>query len=511
MRDADRLPSLHDALQTLRRRLPGAPPARGAAALLVGGALRDSQLGRPFSDVDLVVPGDAEAYARTSAEELHSRLVVLDERRGVYRVPLRDGVLDIVRMQGTLREDLGRRDFTIDALALPLADLPDAGLPALARSMLIDPLGGLRDLDAGLVRVTAPRALDDDPLRLLRAVRLATELQFELEGATRAAISERAPALVAVAPERIGQELLRLFRAEGAARGVRLLEAVDLLRHCFPDLDAGRGLAQRPHHRYAVFEHQLVACDWLDVLLAADPPEHDGAPPGAAEIWRRTGHAEAAADGRWLEVRQGLGEDAAALRLATLLHDIAKPATLQLDPAGNTRFFGHAELGAKMARDALARWRLPHRVSDRVALLIEHHLRPGQIAAPGQRPTARALHRFHGALGDAVAEICVLFLADSLATAGPERLIPRWPAYVEHVRRIIAWEPAAPARRLARLIDGHAVMRITGLPPGPRVGRILQAVEEAVVAGEASDREAAERLIATLGAELAREPEEHRA
>ena len=146
-------------------------------------------------------------------------------------------------------------------------------------------------------------------------------------------------------------------------------------------------------------------------------------------------------------------------------------------------------------------WRLPEAVIERVALLVQQHLRPGQVASPGQPPTARALHRFHRALGDATPDVCLLFLADSLATAGAEALLPRWPAYVAHVRRIAGWQPPPAAARLRRLVDGHAVMRTTGLPPGPAVGRALAAIEEAASAGEVRSPREALRLAIRLAAE----------
>ena len=144
--------------------------------------------------------------------------------------------------------------------------------------------------------------------------------------------------------------------------------------------------------------------------------------------------------------------------------------------------------------------RRPEAVVARVGLLIRQHMRAGQVAAPGQLPTPRALHRFHGVLGDATPDVCVLFLADSLATAGAEALLPRWPAYVAHVQRIAAWEPSQAAVRLLGLVDGHAVMRATGLAPGPAVGRVLLGLEEAAAAGEVRSEAEALRLAVDLAA-----------
>ena len=122
-----------------------------------------------------------------------------------------------------------------------------------------------------------------------------------------------------------------------------------------------------------------------------------------------------------------------------------------------------------------------------MALLIDQHLRPGQVNAPGKPPTSRALHRFHSAVGGAVTPLCWLFLADSLATVGASALLPRWEHYIAHIGRIISWQPQCP-KQLGRLLDGHAIMEVTGLDPGPLVGQTLTALDEAVATGQVTTR-----------------------
>jgi hypothetical protein len=224
----------------------------------------------------------------------------------------------------------------------------------------------------------------------------------------------------------------------------------------------------------------------------------------ARELWTQLWSAAEPAATRWGPLRAHFARHAVALRLAILLHDAGKPATLTVEADGRTRFFGHAELGARLAADELARWRLPGQLIERVALLIEQHMRPGQLAAPGEAPTAKSLHRLHRAMRDATPDLCWLFLADSLATVGGEALLPRWPAYVGHVLRVVTWAPPPEARAIGTLVDGHAVMRATRLEPGPRVGSILAAVDEAAAAGEV--RTPAEAL--ELASRLARSDRE---
>lgn len=476
-----------------------------AAAVLVGGAVRDALLGRDVSEVDIAVPGgatEARAFAALAADALGTRVVAIGrEPWPLFRVPLPAGAggqVDIVPMQGSRSEDLARRDFTVNALAVPLAETPPGGLRSLKRAGVVDEHGGLEDLDARVLRETAPGTIAADPIRALRAVRLAAELAFTVEAGTLAAMRAASPRLQSVAAERMGTELIRLFAAPDTARGVRLLETTTLLEICFPGLAAGREVEQWPVHRYRVLEHQLVASDWIDALIAPEPPPG----PAYAAAWRGLWDEPWPATA-WGAPREHLWDHRVALRIATLLHDAGKPATRTVEPDGRTRFFGHAERGAEIARADLARWRLPGALIDRVALLIEQHLRPGQVRSPGEPPTAKALHRFQRALGDATPDVCWLFLADSLATAGPEVLLPRWPAYVAHVRSIVTWQPADDATSAdgrGRLLDGHALIAATGLAPGPAVGRVLDAVDEAAATGDVTTVEEALSLARRLAA-----------
>ena len=465
-------------------------------AYLVGGAIRDALLGRPVAGL-VVASATPEATAAALAAARGSEVIPIGGRYDLRRVPLDGGWIDVTPLAGDLSSDLERRDFTINALALPLSALPDR-LESMLRGAVIDEHGGLADLDARLIRQVSVSAIIDDPLRVLRAIRLAATLGFTIELSTEAAIHGSAHTLTSVAAERVGQELSLLLDSERSATGIRLMERMSLLEVCFPELIDGRGVTQRPHHMWDVLEHQLVALEWIDVLLAAGPPEDEP----AATIWRLTWDKDWP-ETPWGPARDHLDAYAPVLRLATLLHDIGKPSTRTVEADGRTRFFDHGPRGAEIAAERLRAWRFPTRTIERVGLLLEQHLRPGQVAAPGELPSPRALHRFHRRLGDATPDVCLLFLADSLATARPEELVPRWPAYVAHVQRIVCWQEPPSARARARIVDGHAVIEATGLPSGPAIGAILEAIAEAAAAGEITDRAGA----LTLARRLARADE----
>jgi poly(A) polymerase len=483
-------------LATALQRLKRLPLDRTQSVFIVGGALRDALLGRAVHDVDIAMAGDSAAFATAAADLLATRSVPIDlEHLGVHRLPLADGAIDIVQLQGDLETDLARRDLTINALAVRLTDLPDAGLAALDRGAVIDRHRGLADLAAGIVRFTSPRVVPADPLRALRAVRIATEIGFTVDRDSERAIADNARSLSDVAAERVGAELQRLFACTDTHHGVGTLETTGLLAVLFPELAAGRGVGQRPNHITDVYRHQLAALEWLDRLLGETPPSDGSARAIWQGLWNDAGWADAT------EVRQALAAQSTTLRLATLLHDIGKPATRTVEDDGRTRFFGHAELGAEMAIAICRRWRLPAALTTGVGQLVDAHLRPGQVAPPGQPATDRALFRFHRDVGEAVAPLCWLFLADSLATVGAEALLPRWPGYVAHVRAIIEWTPPPAATGLRSPIDGHAVMRATGLPPGPIVGQVLDALAEAAATGEVVDQRSALLLARKLADE----------
>ena len=501
--------TLTDALRRVsslvrERHWPAAEP------VVVGGAVRDALLGTAkwdlASDIDIAVPGDLAEFAAEAATRIGTHVVTIDTRLGVFRLPCRDGYIDLVSMvDDDLAVDLARRDLTINSLAVPMSKLPPGGLSALNRSDVVDTQGGLADLDARTIRSNGVLVMRDDPVRALRAIRFATQLGFDVESSTQALIAGAVAEMPAVAAERIGAELTRIFEHSDAARGIGLMEMTGLLSYCFPELDAGRGCYQRPVHQYDVFLHQITASVVMDLLLVPEAPDDrvgatlwSGLWDGVD--WSRGG--EEAVGG----VRDHLSQHGVALRLAILLHDIGKPETRSQGADGRTRFLGHSELGAEMARKRLRAWRFPSAIVDRVGLLIDQHLRPGQVASPGALPTQKALHRFHKALGDAATDVCWLFLADSLATAGVEALLPRWPAYVAHVHRIATWRPASQALRLRRLVDGRTVMTATGLPPGPGVGRILAAIDEAVATGAISREQDA----LAMAVRLAMESEESR-
>lgn len=452
--------------------------ARGITAYLVGGFVRDGLLGRETRDVDLAVAAPAIPLARELADALLGHFVPLDQQHQVARVVVSPGLwhLDMATLAGDIGQDMARRDFTVNAMAVPL------GQP---EGRVVDPWGGRQDLERRVIRAVSPSVFQEDPARLLRAVRLTAELGFQIEEATAALIQRDAPLLGGVAGERLREELMRLLSLLRAAPGVRTLDRLGLLSPLLPEMDPARGVAQPKEHHWDVFQHSVETVAAADFLMG----EGDGFPAWAREAFPWPPEAAA-----------GMAEEVAGFprralfKLACLLHDVAKPQTKAVQPDGRTRFLGHAPQGADIVRSALARLRFSRREREMLAAMIVHHLRPTQMAHE-ELPTRRAIYRFFRDTGEVAEEVLYLSLADHLASRGPELAPEAWQYHTRVVHYVMAERRHQEAAPPLRLLTGHDIMAAFGLEPGPRVGQLLEKVAEARAAGEVSTREQALALV----------------
>lgn len=460
-----------DPLVAVREALPG------VRAWVVGGALRDRLLGHPTEDLDLVVDADVGATARRLARGLGGPVFGLSEQFGAWRVlaPDRSWHVDLSPLAGeTIEADLMARDLTVNALADPLHG-----------GERLDPSGGLADLAARRLRLVSDDAIDRDPLRALRLVRLACRLDFAVEPVAAAAARAAAPGLERVSPERIFAELRLILTGPRAVAGMRLAHELGLTAVVLPELTALRGVQQSRYHHLDVYEHTLAVLGTL-IDLEADlgPTLGELAEPSAAVL------SEPLAD----ELTRG-----EALRFGALLHDAAKPATREVAADGHVTFIGHDEQGAALARDVLGRLRASERMRAYVTAVTRHHLRLGFLVH--ERPLSRrAVHAYVRATDPVGVDVTVLSVADRLATRG-RNADEAIAAHVELARELLgealAWRADGPP---APLIRGDELAREIGLAPGPELGRLLDELEAARFAGEVASREqAVEHARAALG------------
>jgi putative nucleotidyltransferase with HDIG domain len=448
-----------------------AGPAR--AAWIVGGTLREIASGGAAADLDVAVAGGALELGRRLAARLDATFVVLDGDRGAGRIAARGGGgdVDLVDLRAaTLEGDLRARDFTVNALAAPVGELLRAGV-----ATIVDETGGLGDLRDRIVRPCGPTAIGDDPVRALRGVRLALRPGWRLHADAEGAIEAAAPLITRVAAERIRDELIGILAQPTAAAGLRTLDRLGVLAALLPESLPMRAAAQPLPHHFDVWEHSLRAVEGVDALVAS---------LDALAPWGPALRVHLTEDlGGGLTRRE-------ALKLAALLHDVAKPET-RAEVGGRVRFIGHDTLGARRAAEIARRFRLSRRATQVLERLVGEHLRPMHLAQAGVI-TRRARFRFFLALGDEARDLLLLALADAAALDGAAPLAV-WSGTRGLVARALmaGAEEAAAAAVAPALLRGEDVMAAFGVAPGPEVGRLLARAREAQALGQVSTRDEA--------------------
>lgn len=461
----------------LRDLLPD--PAR---VWLVGGAVRDALLRRPSRDLDFAVAGDGPQIARKVANQLGAAYYALDEARGAARVLAAEGgenfVLDFTSLRGDgLNADLAGRDLTINAIAYGFD------------GQLIDPMGGQTDLKARRLRLCSPAAVQDDPVRALRIVRLAVQLEFTIERAAREAVRQAVPLLTTVSAERVRDEFMAMLGGRRPAAALKALDALGILAAIVPETAALKGLTQSAPHIYPVWEHTLATVGYLDDLLGVLGRTHsiDAASEyalgyAAARVGR---YRQEISD--YLDVELSAGRrQRSLLFLAALLHDIAKPQTRSAEPGGRVRFLGHEMAGRDIAAERAIALRLANAETARVADWVAYHMRPVTLAQLGPDAiTARAVYRFWRATGASGVGVSLITLADLLGTRGIDLGQAEWAARVDTVVRLLDAYYRTAERHVNPpvLLTGDDVLAL-GAAPGRLIGEVLEAVREAQAAGE---------------------------
>jgi poly(A) polymerase len=426
----------------------------GIDAWVVGGAMRDELLGRPIRDVDVAVAGDPEPPARAVAAAVRGPAFRLSEAFGAWRVIERPTgrVYDFSPLQGeTIEEDLGRRDFTVNAIARPLS----GGDP-------IDPFGGRSDLAARRLRVLGREAYESDPLRPLRLARLAGELGFAPDAETERLTLAAAPRAREAAGERVFGELRRLLIAPGVLAGLDLADRLGLLRAVLPEVADLHEVEQSRYHHLDVYGHTIEVLE-RQIELEGRLDEIFG------PLGPRVGAAldEPLAD----ELTRGQ-----ALRFGALLHD---------------------RVGRDMCRAVCRRLRTSERLSQFLQGLTRNHLRLGFLVH--ERPLdRRAVYRYLHRTSPVEVEVTLLSCADRMATRGrnAERATR---AHLELARELmpaaLEWRAKGPPKVPVR---GDELAGELGLEPGPELGRLLAELREAAYAGEAATRAEAVALARRL-------------
>ncbi|HXY55430.1 MAG TPA: HD domain-containing protein [Nitrospirota bacterium] len=450
---------------------------------LVGGSVRDLLLGEPgIKDIDLLMTSGSEAVARSFADKIDGSFFFLDQERKITRVvkhadggPLQ---FDFTNFDGAdLEADLARRDFTINAMALDLREFVNNQ----SLEKVIDPFHGKDDIKNRLIRVVKAEALDEDPLRLLRAVRFAATLRFTIDHATAEYIRHRSKLITVPSPERQRDELFLLLSERDAKKHLQLMDSLGLLSPLLPELDPLRGFFPGKYHAHDVLSHSIRTAGYIDSVLDDLPkisPDHAA---------RLLGHLE--------ESIELLVPRKAALRFACLLHDMAKPETYTTTD-GHVRFHGHDNLGAEKAALVCRRFRLSRDSEKAVTKVVKQHMRLFNLSAAGG-PSKNAMYRYCRDLGDVLPESLILAQADARATY---EIMPKekftdtgetMAAVLDYYYEKFLKTESGP------LVTGQDLIEL-GFKPGPHFREILEDVKERQAEGTLKDRREALSYIKTL-------------
>jgi putative nucleotidyltransferase with HDIG domain len=422
----------------------------GTEVYAVGGFVRDKLLGQDGKDIDFVVIGSGPKFAKTVARQLGTRKMTIYEKFGTALVQYQDYKLEFVGARkesyrgesrkpdvvpADLPTDLARRDFTVNALAM--------GLNKNNFAKLLDPFGGQEDLERKIIRTPLDpvTTFKDDPLRIMRAIRFAAQLGFKIEPNTKKGMKQMADRLKILSQERITDEFLKILAAPKPSVGFLLMDESNVLNIIFPELVKLKGVEQvNGHHHKDVFYHTLTVLDNTAAVT-----------------------------------------DNLNLRFTALVHDIAKPKTKEFKPDKGWTFHNHEEVGARMLPAIGRRLRLPNEMIKYAQKLTRLHLRP--IALTEEEVTDSAYRRLLVQAGEHLEDLLTLCRAD-ITSRNPRRVKQHLKNFDFVVKRLQEVEEKDRMRAFQSPVRGDEIMKVCGLKPGPKVGKLKKMIEEAILEGE---------------------------
>ena len=454
-------------------RVGGVADREGIAVYVVGGYVRDFMLGKEVKDTDIVVIGSGVEFAKIVAKDFGRTNLILFENFGTAMLPLNERKLEFVGARkesyskdsrkpqvevGTLDDDLSRRDFTVNAMA--------ASLNKKTFGEVTDLFDGQSDLQARILRtpLNPETTFDDDPLRIMRAMRFAVQLGFVIESNVFEAAGKMAKRLSIISQERISDEFLKIMSSSKPSIGLQLMYDSGVMQVVFPEIAQMAGVEQRKdYHHKDVFLHTLQVVDKI------------------AEV----------SNNLWL-------------RIAALLHDIAKPRTKAFKQGTGWTFHGHEDLGARMAKQIFRRMRFPLEHFPYVEKLIRLHLRPQALVDDGV--TDSAVRRLMFETGNDIDDLMALCRAD--ITSKNQNLIEQVKQNYELViKKMIEVEEKDRIRNWQPPLRGEEIMQICGLTEGPMVGVLKDKITDAILDGNIpNEHDAAMQYLFSIKDEIMSQP-----
>lgn len=443
---------------------------------LVGGYIRDLLLDRTCYDRDYTIKGEnACEFAQKVAEFFQGYYVTLDKELDIARVVMPDkkNTLDFAGcFKQNIYEDLKRRDYIINAIAYRIDG---------SKSGLIDPFNGINDLKEKTVRAISEENLIDDPLRLLRAFRVSSQLDFNIENKTLDFIATHKTLINNVSAERISAELIKLFESAHTAKYLILMKKTELLYEILPELLPQKSVPPNLHHHLHLIDHSIEVVNQIENNKADMP-----------EWFKERLEQEPAANIKIISL----------LKLAGLFHDVGKPLTWQIDELGRHRFIKHEDVGSELSVDLLKRLKLSKNSIKYITTLIKYHLYPSQLLTSGTShnctdtnsinciPSEKAILRMFRKINEATPDVILLAMADRLSARGPEITEKIIENNIRGLYLLLEKykESLDTQESLPKLLSGNEVMEILNIPRSPLVGKILGILKEAQISGDITDK-----------------------
>ena len=463
---------------------------------LIGGAVRDMLRNRLSHDLDFALPANGITLARRVANALDADFMALDEERDTGRVIIIEEngsrtFLDFATYRGgmTLEADLRARDFTMNAIAYNIHN-----------GTIIDPLNGASDLRAKLIRACSPTSFQDDPVRILRAIRQAAAFEFKIDTTTRKKMKEAVSLLPRVSPERQRDEIFKMLEGPKPDSSMRALEMLGVFPYLMPELAAMKGVTQSLPHIYDVWEHTLSVLRHLEGILSSlrvgySAEETNDMFTGLLTLrFGRYREQLAAHFAKSLNTDRSVR---AALFFAALYHDVQKPATRSVEESGRIRFFEHEVKGAEVAAERARAFNLSADEVERIRKIILHHMRfhsfISRLEGDQEEPSRKAVYRYFREAGEAGIDLVLLGLADLRGTRDHDLVQENWIVALDVARILLEnyWEKREETVAPPRLLDGNDLIRELNLQPGRIIGQLLEAIREGQATGKAGTREQA--------------------
>jgi len=453
--------------------------SESANLFIVGGTVRDIILDREIYDIDFAISGDAIGFAKSLAKHTNTKAIILDDVQNSARVIYNHGefYMDFSLIRGNnIIEDLKVRDLTINAIAFDFEQLLKSD-----EVELIDPCNGLDDLNNKIIRFTSAKAITDDPIRMLRAIRFSATLDFAISDETQSLIRSSSTLINSVAMERVRDEIYKILDIDNSVKYIKLMDDVGLLEQIFPEIAKMRGLEQNLYHHLDVWNHSILTM----------------------ELFEKKAIPESMSD-HLSEIEEYLNEEIvkdrsrlALLKIIALFHDIGKPYVKSIDENGKIRFFDHHKKGAELALIIGSRLKLANRESQFMSNVIFYHMYPLMLITKYKRrevsakEKSRDIMKFIKNVSDDCLGVLLISYADLQATQGPLRTAEDIKIMDYLVKEISDTYFMEIKSSIPVLVTGDDIIKEFGLSPGPIIGKILTNIREAQLNKKISTREEA--------------------